>query len=124
MSDSIFIQQACFPCHIGVTKEERASLQDVLIDVDLAVDLAAAGRSDSIHDTVDYREVWNAMNECAQREEFHLVEALAARVGRVLLERFALVDAVEVRVTKPRALSKRGVDHTGVRVTVQREGSV
>ena len=121
MSDSIFIQQACFPCHIGVTREERAELQDVLIDVDLAVDLTAAGRSDSIHDTVDYREVWAAMNECAASEEFRLVEALATRVGRVILERFAMVQAAEVRVTKPRALSSKGVDHTGVRLTVTRE---
>ena len=120
MSDSIFIERATFPCHIGVTKEERSTPQDVLIDIDLAVDLTSAGRSDSIHDTIDYRQVWAAMNDCAA-EEFHLVEALATRIGRVLLERFVLVQTVEVRVTKPRALKTRGVDHAGVRVTVRRE---
>lgn len=121
MSDSIFIQRACFPCHIGVTKEERASVQDILIDVDLKIDLAPAGRSDSIHDTVNYSEVWAAMNECAAAEEFRLVEALAARVGRAILERFPLVEAVDVRVTKPRALATKGVSNTGVHVSVSRE---
>jgi len=121
MTDAIFIERACFPCHIGVTKEERANAQDVLIDVTLAIDLTAAGRSDSIHDTIDYRQVWDVMQECAAAEEFHLVEALATRVGRVVLDRFPAIEAVELRVTKPRALSAKGVDAVGVRLTVRRE---
>lgn len=124
MSDSIFIERACFPCHIGVTKEERAKAQDVLIDVHLAIDLTAAGRSDSIHDTIDYRQVWAVMQECAASEEFHLVEALAARVGRVVLDRFPAIESVDLRVAKPRALSAKGVDAVGVRVTINREDRV
>ena len=86
MTDSIFLRQARFPCHIGVAPEERATPQDVLIDVDLAMDLSTAGRSDSIKDTMDYRQVWGLLRECIAEREFHLVEALATQIGDLVLE--------------------------------------
>jgi dihydroneopterin aldolase len=121
MSDTIFIRQASFPCHIGVTPEERATLQDVLIDLDLAIDLTAAGRTDSIKETLDYRDAWDTVRECVSSEEVHLVEALATRIGNALLERFPLVQSVGVGVTKPRALAAKGVSGVGVRLTVERQ---
>ena len=123
MSDTIFIRQASFPCHIGVTPEERATLQDVLIDLDLAIDLTAAGRTDSIKETLDYRDAWNTVRECVSSQEMHLVEALANRVGNALLDRFPLVQSVGVGVTKPRALAAKGVSGVGVRLTVERQHS-
>jgi dihydroneopterin aldolase len=121
MSDTIFIHQARFPCHIGVTPEERATAQDVLVDLDLAMDLSMPGRSDSIKDTIDYREVWDAIRECVSSQEIHLVEALATRIGDVILDRFTVVQSVAVGVTKPRALAAKGVSEVGVRLTVARE---
>jgi len=120
MTDSIFLRQARFPCHIGVPPEERATPQDVLIDVDLAMDLSAAGRSDSIKDTMDYRQVWELLRECIAEREFHLVEALATQIGDLLLERFERVTSVTVGVTKPAALAAKGVGEVGVRLTVSR----
>lgn len=121
MSDTIFIRQAVFPCHIGVTPEERATAQDVLVDLDLTIDLAAAGMSDSIKDTIDYRDVWDSIRECVSSQEVHLVEALATRIGAVILDRFAPVVSVDVSVTKPRALAAKGVSAVGVRLAVERE---
>ncbi|MDA0799854.1 MAG: dihydroneopterin aldolase [Chloroflexi bacterium] len=121
MSDTIFIHQARFPCHIGVTPEERATPQDVLIDLDLAIDLSTAGVSDSIKDTLDYRDVWEATRECVSSHEVHLVEALATRIGNTILERFAVVQSVSVTLTKPRALAAKGVTGVGVRLTVERQ---
>jgi dihydroneopterin aldolase len=121
MSDTIFIRQARFPCHIGVTPEERATPQDVLIDLDLAIDLSTAGVSDSIKDTLDYRDVWEAARECVSSQEVHLVEALATRIGNTILGRFAVVQSVCVTLTKPRALAAKGVTGVGVRLTVERQ---
>ena len=121
MTDSIFIHKASFECHIGVTPQERAAPQEVLIDVDLATDLSAAGTSDSIKDTLDYRTVWELVAACVTGSEFHLVEALAAAVGNTILERFSSIDSVAVGVTKPAALAAKGVGSVGVRLTVDRE---
>ncbi len=121
MTDSIFINNASFECHIGVTPAERATAQEVLIDVNLGIDLSAAGRSDSIKDTLDYRGVWELLSNCVMGQEFHLVEALSTKIGDVLLAHFPVIDSVTVGVTKPAALAAKGVGSVGVRLTVTRE---
>jgi dihydroneopterin aldolase len=120
MTDSIFIHKASFECHIGVTPQERATPQEVLVDVDLATDLGQAGQSDSIKDTLDYRDVWELISDCVTGSEFHLVEALATTVGKVILDRYTTIDSVSVGVTKPAALAAKGVGSVGVRLTVNR----
>jgi FolB domain-containing protein len=121
MSDTIFIHEARFPCHIGITPEERSELQDVLIDVDLGIDLSGAGASDSIQSTVNYVEAWETLRHSVSGQEFRLVEALATAVGNSLLDSYAMIEWVAVRVTKPAALASRGVVSAGVQVTVTRE---
>ena len=121
MSDTISIHEARFACRIGVSAEERATPQDVLIDVDLGIDLTAAGSTDSIKQTVNYSDAWSTIHGCVTSNEYHLVEALAHGIGCALLERHALVEWVAVRVTKPAALASRGVGRVGVQLTVRRD---
>jgi FolB domain-containing protein len=121
MTDSLFIHNASFESHIGITPAERSTPQKVLIDVDLAIDLTAPGRSDSIKETLDYRNVWQLLDDCVMGEEFHLVEALATSIGDVLLAHFPPVESVTVGVTKPAALAAKGVGSVGVQLTVTRE---
>jgi dihydroneopterin aldolase len=121
MNDIIFIHQASFPCHIGVTPEERETLQEVLIDLELAINLSAAGESDSIKDTLNYRDVWETARDCVSSQNVHLVESLATRLGHAILEQFSAVQSVNVGVTKPLALAAKGVAAVGVRLTVERQ---
>ena len=120
MSDLVFINQARFPCHIGVTAKERAEPQDIIIDVELGIDLSAPGASDSIHDTLNYSDAWESIRAYVAGHEFHLVEALARGVGLDLMERHALVEWASVRVNKPAALASRGATGAGVQITVRR----
>ena len=114
MSDTVFIKQARFQCHLGVTPEERIERQDVLVDVEMSVDTSKAGRSDRIDDTVNYSEVWKRIHECVVPREFRLVEALAESVAQAVLSGFAQVEAVTVRITKPGALATRDAAGAGV----------
>lgn len=123
MTDSMFLRQSRFPCHIGITPEERATPQDVLIDVEMAIDLSVAGRSDSIKDTMDYREIWALLRDCVSQREFHLVEALVTQIGDLILARFERVTSVTISATKPAALAAKGVGEVGVRLTVTRPTS-
>jgi dihydroneopterin aldolase len=123
MTDSIFIHKASFECHIGLTSAERATLQEVVIDVDLGIDLSMAGYSDAIKDTLDYRQVWQLLKDCVEGKEFFLVEALSTKVGKVMLAHFPPIDSVTIGVTKPLALAAKGVGSVGVRLTVKREHS-
>ena len=121
MTDYLFIHNASFESHIGITPTERSTPQKVLINVDLAINLTAPGRSDSIKDTLDYRNVWRLLDDCVMGKEFHLVEALATSVGDVLLAHFPSIVSVTVGVTKPAALAAKGVGSVGVQLTVTRE---
>ena len=93
----------------------------MLIDIDIDLDLHRAGRSDSINDALDYRTVWELLDECVTGREFHLVEALAAAVGDILLDRVPSIELVRVAVTKPAALAAKGVGSVDVLLTVTRE---
>ena len=84
---------------IGVTPEERARPQSIRVDLDLSLDLEAAGNSDAIDLTVDYVRVVGRVQDIAAEREYRLVEALARTLCRRLLEE-NLIDGVQVTVRK------------------------
>jgi 7,8-dihydroneopterin aldolase/epimerase/oxygenase len=87
-------------CHIGVTEEERRQLQKLEVDLDLFADLEAAGRSGDLAQTVDYRQVCDAVRGLLEATRFHLIEAAALAIGDGVLKRFTPVSRAVVRVRK------------------------
>jgi 7,8-dihydroneopterin aldolase/epimerase/oxygenase len=81
----------------GVEEEEKRLGQLFLYDLEFEV--GDRGASDRIEDAVDYREVAAAVREVSNRR-FALLEALAAAVADVLMERFP-IESAKVRVRKP-----------------------
>ena len=94
--------------HHGVGEEERRAGQQFLFDVWL--DVSDTALSDRIEDAVDYRDVASAVREVSDGREFHLLEALAAAVADLLVERFPVTRA-RVRVRKPQVELDPPVDH-------------
>ena len=88
--------------HHGVFDFERAEGQEFVIDVSVAVDLAAAAASDELDRTVHYGELAEAVVAAVERDPVDLIETVAERVAVVALG-FAAVDEVEVTVHKPQA---------------------
>jgi dihydroneopterin aldolase len=86
----------------GVLVEEKERAQPFEIDLDLEVDLRAAGASDALDDTVDYGAVADAVVASVQGEHADLLEHLAARVADVVFATSALVEAVTVTIRKLR----------------------
>ncbi len=87
-----------FP-RLGVGDLEKAWVQKVTLDVELHLDLSAAGRSDRIADTVDYQRVYELVREVSEARKYHLVEALAHRIALSIGERYQVAKIV-VRVRK------------------------
>lgn len=87
-----------FP-RLGTGDLEKEWVQKVTLDVELSLDLLAAGASDDLHRTVDYQRVYQVIREVSEAREYHLIEALAQRIGETILERFQ-VRRVLVRVRK------------------------
>jgi len=92
-------------CVIGVTERERASAQELVVDLGVKVDFEKVASSDSIHETVDYRVLTRRVVEAGEGSSFQLVETLAMHLGRVVLDEFARVEEVRVEVEKPHALN-------------------
>jgi len=84
---------------IGATREERAQAQTIRVDLDLYLDLEAAGNSDAINLTVDYAKVVDRVRAIAAERAYRLVEALARTLCRRLLQDYP-IDRVQVTVRK------------------------
>lgn len=101
--DRIFIQDLALRCIIGVYPEERRDKQDVVINVTMETDLRAAGKSDRLEDSVDYKSVKKRILEIVEGSQFQLIESLAERIAEACLEA-ELVQRAIVRIDKPGAL--------------------
>lgn len=103
--------------HHGVFDFERAEGQEFVIDVSVAVDLAAAASGDDLARTVHYGELTEAVAAAVERDPVDLIETVAERVAGVALG-YPAVEEVEVTVHKPQA--PIAVPFTDVSVTIVR----
>jgi dihydroneopterin aldolase len=103
----------------GVLPEEQQRAQPLLVDLDLVADLAPAGASDNLADTINYAEVAQRVEELVATGRVALLEHLAERIAGVCLDDPRVVE-VNVRVRKLRPPVTQLLDTTGVRITRRR----
>jgi dihydroneopterin aldolase len=65
----------------GVLPEEQSRPQPFEVDVELLVDLALAGESDDLADTVDYAGVVETVVRVVEKGHHRLLEVLASRIA-------------------------------------------
>jgi dihydroneopterin aldolase len=100
----------------GVLPEERERAQPLSIDLVAWVDMAVAGKSDQLGDTVDYGALAQVAADLVGQRSFQLLEALASHVADALLASDGRLLAVAVTVRKLRPPLALDVASTGVRV--------
>ena len=116
--DVILLEGIQVPAALGVTAAERRMRRPVLLDLEVRVDLRAAGRTDRISQTIHYGRIYEVVADVAANIEHKLVEALGERIAQAVLSKFD-VEAVTVTVRKPKPIA--GVlEYTGVRLTRSR----
>jgi dihydroneopterin aldolase len=101
---------------VGVLDLERAQGQPLEIDLDLAVDLRAAGASDDLGDTVDYGAVCDRVLATVGERHVDLLEHLASRVAEAVLKHDDRITAVTVAVRKLRPPVPADLATSGVRI--------
>ena len=99
----------------GVLPEERVRPQPFEVDVELCVDLRAAGASDDLADTVDYGSLTDAIRAIVAGESHQLLERLAARIAEVCRSD-PRVTAATVEVRKMEPPIEGAVGHVAVRI--------
>ena len=88
-----------FP-RLGVAEIEKEWVQKVTLDLEMFVDLTRPAATDDVSHTVDYEKVYCRIREIANTRKYHLIESLAGAIAGAVLEGFAGVERVRVRVRK------------------------
>jgi dihydroneopterin aldolase len=97
--DLLVLEGMTFYGYHGETQAERTLGNRFYVDVEVRMDLAPAGKSDAIADTLDYSHAFNLVRAVVEDEQHSLIEALADRVATVVLAE-PKVESVRVRVGK------------------------
>ena len=100
----------------GVLDFEHERAQTFVVDATLFLDLAAAGRSDDLNDTVNYSRVAKTATRVMLAQKDDLIERAASRVAEAVLAEFP-VREVTVRLKKPRAPIAGDFEYVAVEIT-------
>jgi len=119
--DRLIVPELRLQARVGVGEEERATSQEVALELELGLDLARAGASDDLAQTVDYESLCSLAEDVVSARPYQLIEALAEAVAAAVLDRFDVVE-VRIQVRKPGALRHRGVPFAAVEVRRRRDG--
>jgi len=103
MADYIEIHDLLLRTIVGVNPEEQQTCQDVILKIRMQADLRAAGQSDDIDQTVNYRTICKQIIQHVEPGRFQLVERIAEDVAAICLQNPRVL-RVWVSVEKPGAL--------------------
>lgn len=106
----------------GALPEEQERAQPLEVDLDVTADLAAAGASDALSDTVDYGVLCRVVDEVITGERFTLLERLATRLAEAVLAQDRRIVSVTVAVRKLRPPVPQQLSTSGVRIIRSRAG--
>ena len=116
--DAILIRDLRIEASIGIHKRERHVKQTLSIDLDIGLPGEAVFRTDKVADTIDYEQVTLRIGALIASGHFRLVETLADRIARLLLDEFG-APWTKVSVAKIGILSNAKF----VGVTIERSAS-
>lgn len=117
MTDSIVLAGLEIWARHGVLDHEATTPQPFVVDLVVHVDLADAGASDRLDDTIDYGDLAGRVHDAVASEHWSLIERVAQRVADIALS-YDRCDRVDVTVHKPRA--PIGVACSDVAVSITR----
>jgi dihydroneopterin aldolase len=98
MSRISIVDLEVFYC-VGVTEEERAKPQRLLITVEMDFDIASSALSDRVEKTINYFDVTQHLLAYGEGRSWKLLEKLATNIADLILTKFK-PNAVVVEVKK------------------------
>ena len=107
--DRIRLEGMVFYGRHGVDPAEKSLGQRFTVDVEIERDLRKPGRTDDLHDTVNYAHVYHVARQVLEGPSKNLIEAVAEEIARRLAESCNGLEAIRVRVRKPEAPIKGSV---------------
>lgn len=102
-TDRLIIEDLAVRGIVGINDWEREKPQEILINASVYFDVRAAGASDLIDDTFNYRTLSKAFIAYVEDSSHYLVEALATGLARIAVVDMG-AERIVLRVEKPGAL--------------------
>ncbi|MEI7027647.1 dihydroneopterin aldolase [Paenibacillus sp. y28] len=99
--DRMVLQNMHFYGYHGAIAEENKLGQRFMVDLELYLDLRRAGQTDDLNETVNYAEVFAAVQRIVEGKPFQLIEALAEAIASELLQLYTKLEQITVRLKKP-----------------------
>lgn len=99
----------CFP-------EEKKQGQLFVVDVNIKLSLAEAGKSDNLNDTVDYAKVTEIVKNKIEGEPKNLIESVAETIANEILKKFDKAEEVAVTLHKPHVSLRCVIKDVAVKV--------
>jgi dihydroneopterin aldolase len=113
--DIVFLRSLRIETVIGIYDWEKQIKQPVILDIEMASDIAKGAATDRIEDALDYKAVSKRLKQFVGDAKFELVETLAERCAQIIREEFG-VPWVRLTLNKTGAVS----DADGVGVIIER----
>ena len=113
--DIVFLRGLRIETTIGIYDWEKAIKQPVVLDLEMATDVARGAATDRIEDALDYKAVSKRLKQFVAESRFELVETLAERCAAIIRDEFG-VPWVRLTLNKVGAVS----DSEGVGVIIER----
>jgi dihydroneopterin aldolase len=111
--DIIFLRGLQIDTVIGIYDWERKIRQTVVIDLEMGTDIRPAAATDDIAQTLDYKAVSKRIIDFVEASDFFLVETLAEKITRIVLDEFS-VPWVRLTLNKKGAIS--GASDVGIQI--------
>ncbi|MXZ81344.1 MAG: dihydroneopterin aldolase [Gammaproteobacteria bacterium] len=86
--DVIYLHGLKVDCVIGCWEWEKRIRQNIVIDLDMGFDGSGAAASDSLEDTLSYKDVAKRVRSFVAESRFQLLEKLAEEIAAIVLGEF------------------------------------
>ena len=117
--DRIGLAGMVFFGHHGATPQEQAVGQRFTVDLEMTMDLSAAGHSDGLSDTADYARAFEIVRDVLEGRPRALLESIAEECAHRLLDELP-IEVARIRVTKPSVPIKGTLDGAWIEITRHR----
>lgn len=109
--DIVYLHGLKCECNIGVWNWEKLVAQTLVLDIDVAADVAKVAADDNLEHAIDYQAIAERVQAYASEHRFALIETLAERLAALVLGEF---NTTWVRIKVDKGQAVKGTKNVGV----------
>ena len=119
LSTTILLPQIHFHAHHGVMPQERLVGAQFTVSLEIATRFDEALQADCLEGTISYADIHAAVKD-EMSTPSALLEHVAGRIARRLLQDFPTIDSLKIEVMKQNPPMGADIPAAGVRIEVKR----